>query len=59
MSPVSARLEQLAELHDVSPLRLLEFWIERASIREHLGGCTRAEAERLALQDVESELEGK
>lgn len=33
-----------------------EFWNERAAIREYLGGKRRAEAERLALDDVADEV---
>lgn len=29
-----------------------EFWTERAAIREHLGGATRADAERGADEDL-------
>lgn len=33
-----------------------ELWHERAAIREHVGGKRRAEAERLALDDVADEV---
>jgi hypothetical protein len=46
MSQVSARIEALAALHNRSPLDLLEWFLERS-------------AERLALVDIESELEGR
>lgn len=59
MSSVSAKLEALATLHQRNPLHLLEWFLERASIREFDGGLSRAEAERLALEDVANELEGK
>ena len=59
MSSVSSRIEALAETHCVNPLVILEWWLERAAIREHDGGYSRTEAERLALADVTAELEGK
>ena len=33
---------------------VMEEWRERAAIREYLGGYSRPEAERLALQDAEA-----
>ena len=59
MSTVSAKLEALAELHDRDPLDLLEWFLERAAIREFDAGMTRRRAEREALQDVESALAGR
>lgn len=38
----------VSQLDEVS----LDFWIERASIREYDGGLSRRRAEWLALQDV-------
>jgi hypothetical protein len=51
-----SRLEALASLHQRSALDLLEWFLERAAIREYDGGYTRAEAERLALADIEASL---
>lgn len=45
-------LEAIAESVSRSPLDVLEFFIERAAIREHLGGMLRADAEVAALGDV-------
>lgn len=47
------RLERLAALHDRSCLDITELFLERAAIREFDGNMSRAEAERLAMQDVE------
>ena len=58
MSSVSAKLETLAETHCINPLHILEWYLERAAIRQYEGGLSRAQAERLALQDVEDELNG-
>lgn len=52
----SARLESLAALHDRNPLHILEWFLERAAIRQHDGGLSRDEAERLAVTDIETEL---
>jgi hypothetical protein len=59
MSPISARLESLAALHNRNPLHLLEWFEERAAIMQHDAGLPRAEAERLAIEDIEKELEGR
>lgn len=53
MSSVSAKLEALAELHGLNPLHVLEWFLERAAIREYDGNVSRAEAERGAMADVE------
>jgi hypothetical protein len=58
MSPISDRLEALAELYGRNPLDVLEWWLERAAIREYDAGMTRRNAEQLALRDVENELAG-
>lgn len=59
MSSVSAKLETLADRHQRNPLHILEWFLERAAIRQYEGGHSRAEAERLALADVEAGLEGR
>jgi hypothetical protein len=59
MSPTSNRLESLAATHSKSPADVLEFWLERASIREYCGGQSRQAAELAAMADVEQWLEGK
>jgi hypothetical protein len=59
MTSVASRLETLAETHCVNPLHLMERFLERAAIREYDGGFSRAEAERLAVEDVAAELEGR
>ena len=56
MTRVTNRLESLAALHQRSPLDITEWFLERAAIREYEGGYSRAEAERLALEDIEREL---
>jgi hypothetical protein len=49
----SHEIERLAELHNISPLVVLEWFNERAAIREEGNvGMTRADAERLAITDV-------
>jgi len=57
MSPISTRLEALAELHCVDPLDLLEFHTERSAIREHDEQISRDAADLAALRDVEDWLE--
>jgi len=47
------RLRELAAELGVQAMPLLEEWDERAAIREHVAGLTRADAERLAFEDVE------
>jgi hypothetical protein len=59
MSPLTDKLESLAALHNRNPLDLLEWHTERSAIRQYEGGLSRAEADRLALEDVENELEGR
>ncbi len=59
MSPISDRIEALAELHCIDVLTLQEWFLERASIREFDAGIPRAKAEQLALQDVEDELNAR
>jgi hypothetical protein len=51
-------LEHLAAQHNISPLTLVEWHLERAAIREYEAGLNRAEAERLAVEDIRHELEG-
>lgn len=48
-----ARIQALALELGVPALPLIEEYDERAGLREHLGGLTRGEAERLAFEDVE------
>lgn len=43
---------ELAGRAGVDPDELLEYWSERAAIREHDGGQPRDEAERDALEDM-------
>jgi hypothetical protein len=45
-------LAGLARSANRDPADLAEIWSERAAIREYLAGTPRAEAERLALDDV-------
>ena len=59
MSPTSNRLEELATLHNRSPLDLLEWFHERSAIRQYDGGLSRQDADKAALQDIENELEGR
>jgi hypothetical protein len=54
----AAHLERLAATTKRDPLDVLEFWLERASIREYDGGQPREYAERDALADVEQWLKG-
>ena len=56
MSSVSQKLEALATLHDRNPLHMLEWFLERAAVRQYDGGYSRIQAERLALEDIEREL---
>lgn len=53
MSPTSDKIESLARKHGVNALEALEFFLERASIREFEGGLSRDEAESEALKDLE------
>jgi hypothetical protein len=53
MSPTSDRLELLASVHNRPVLEVQELFNERAAIRQHDGGLTKADAECAALQDVE------
>lgn len=55
----SSALESLAAEHNRNPLHVFEWFLERAAIREYDGGMSRAEAERLAVEDVRDELEGR
>ena len=59
MSPTSARIESLAAERGISPLDVLEFYLERAAIREYDGGLSRTDAETAALADVEQWLNNK
>jgi hypothetical protein len=47
-----AAVAELARDHGLDVADLLEETLERASVREYLGGVTRPEAERLAVEDV-------
>jgi hypothetical protein len=53
MSPTSARIEWLAATHGVPPDEALEYFLERAAIREYEGGLSRDAAENAALGDTE------
>lgn len=55
MTPYPYELEDLARRYGVPPLHALEWFLERAAIREYDGGFDRAEAERLAMEDVRQE----
>jgi hypothetical protein len=59
MSPTSARIESMAATHSVSPLDALEFFLERAAVREYCGGQSRPDAESSALDDVEQWLQNR
>lgn len=51
------RIERLAEVNNMSALVVREYFEERAAIiEEGNAGMTRAEAERLAILDIEQEL---
>lgn len=56
MSTTSDRIEALAALHNRNPLHLLEMYLERLAIMQ---SDNIPDAERLALKDVERELEGR
>jgi hypothetical protein len=45
-------IEELAKQHGVPELELLEFFLERAAIREYDAGMTREAAETAALEDA-------
>jgi hypothetical protein len=47
------KVELLASVHNRPVLEVQELFNERAAIRQHDGGLTRADAESAALQDVE------
>ncbi|HEU0036339.1 MAG TPA: hypothetical protein VFQ53_37255 [Kofleriaceae bacterium] len=48
---------ELAERAGVDPDELLEWWSERAAVREFDGGQSRADAERGAVDDCKQMLE--
>jgi hypothetical protein len=48
---------ELAERAGIDPDELLEWWAERAAVREFDGGQPREEAERNALEDVRTLIE--
>jgi hypothetical protein len=50
------RCRELADELELDVGDVLDEWDERAAVREYLGGTTRAEANRLALVDVEERL---
>lgn len=45
------RTEQIAAASGRSPLDVLEFWLERAAIRQYDAGMTRPAAEAAAYED--------
>jgi hypothetical protein len=53
MSPISTAIESFAATHGVPVLETLEYFEERAAIREYEGGLSRQEAETAALGDLE------
>jgi hypothetical protein len=53
MSPASETIERLAKARGVPVLEAMEFFLERAAIREFEGGMSRSEAELAALSDLE------
>ena len=59
MSTISNRLERMAAERGISPLETLEFYLERAAIREYDDGMSRNDAETAALADVEQWLTSK
>jgi hypothetical protein len=52
MSPTSALIESMATTHGVPVLDCLEFYLERAAIREFDGNQSRPDAESGAVEDV-------
>lgn len=51
------RIERLAEVNNMNALVVREWFEERAAIIEEGNtGMTRAEAERLAIEEIEQEL---
>jgi hypothetical protein len=52
MSPTSETIELLAKRHGCNPLHALEYFLERAAIRQHDGGMTQEQAEEEALKDL-------
>lgn len=52
MSPTSEAIEKLAVSSGVPVLECLEFFLERASIREYDGAMSRDAAEAAALDDA-------
>ena len=56
MSSVSEKLEALAETHCVNPLHVMEWFLERLAIMQ---ADNVIDAERLALESVTAELEGR
>lgn len=53
MSPTSDAIEKLVSRHGVNALEALEYFLERAAIREYDGGMSRDEAEAEALEDLD------
>lgn len=53
MSPTSDAIERMAERYGVPAPEMLEFFLERAAIREHDGCMSRDEADAAALEDAE------
>jgi hypothetical protein len=53
LSPNSEAIESLARRYGVPALDALEFFLERAAIREYDGGISRLDAEAAAIGDVE------
>ena len=49
---IDDQLIAIALRYKVPHPRVVEEWLERASIREYLGAMSREEAERAALEDV-------
>ncbi len=45
-------IEAIARESGKSPLDVLEFWLERSSVREYCGGLSRDKAEAEAIVDV-------
>jgi hypothetical protein len=56
MSSVSQKLEALAETHCVNVLVIQEWYLERLAIMQ---ADNVADAERLAIEDIAAELEGR
>ncbi len=55
----ASQLEAIAARDKRNPLEVLEYWKERASILQYLGGLSLDDAEREALAEVEQWSKGR